>query len=122
MLLNLKKRLVSDAIQAALEICLGEWIGGETVLIFALREFNSPQLLRKPRKYLLKFMKKSGPKNPEKVRYPAGFPAGYLFGQLNLVRVVRLERTVSWSQRNPKYFFIRKVAIFSSFYSENDTF
>ena len=38
-------------------------------------------------------MKKSGPKNPEKVRYPAGFPAGYLFGQLNLVRPMRFERT-----------------------------
>ena len=93
MLLNAKKRLVSDAIQAALEICLGEWIGGETVLIFALREFNSPQLLRKPRKYHLKFIKKSGPKNPEKVRYPAGFPAGYLFGQLNLAETVGFEPT-----------------------------
>ena len=95
MLLHVKKRLVSDAIQAALEVCLGERVGGETAPFFASREFSSPQLLRNPRKYLLKFMKKSGLKNPEKVRYPAGFPAGYLFGQLNLVRVARLELTAS---------------------------
>lgn len=74
MLLNAKKRLVSDAIQAALEMCSGEWIGGETTPFFALREFSSPQLLENTRKYLLKFMKKSGSKNPEKVRYPAVFP------------------------------------------------
>ena len=86
MLLNAKKRLVSDAIQAALEVCLGERFGGETAPFFALREFNSPQLLENTLKYLLKFTKKSGPKNPEKVRYPAGFPAGYLFGQLNLAQ------------------------------------
>ena len=86
MLLNLKKRLVSDAIQAALEVCLGERVGGETAPFFASREFSSPQLLENTRKYLLKFMKKSGSENPEKVRYPAGFPAGYLFGQLNLAQ------------------------------------
>ena len=74
MLLNAKKRLVSDAIQAALEMCLGEWIGDETAPFFASREFDSPQLLENPRKYLLKFMKKSGSKNSEKVRYPAVFP------------------------------------------------
>ena len=91
MLLNAKKRLVSDAIQAALEVCLGERVGGETAPFFALREFNSPQLLENTLKYLLKFMKKSGPKNPEKVRYPAGFPAGYLFGQLNLAQWERFE-------------------------------
>ena len=73
-MLNAKKRLVSDAIQAALEMCLGEWFGGETAPFFALREFSSPQLLENPRKYLLKFMKKSGLKNPEKVRSPAVFP------------------------------------------------
>ena len=84
MCLNARKRLVSDAIQAALEMCLGEWFAGETASIFASREFSSPQLLENTQKYLLKFMKKSGPENPEKVRYPAGFPAGYLFGQLNL--------------------------------------
>ena len=83
MLLNAKKRLVSDAIQAALEVCLGEWIGGETAPFFVSREFNSPQLLENTLKYLLKFMKKSGSKNPEKVRYPAVFPAGYHFEQLN---------------------------------------
>ena len=74
MLLNAKKRLVSDAIQAALEVCLGERVGGETAPFFASREFDSPQLLENPRKYLLKFTKKSGLKNPEKVRYPAVFP------------------------------------------------
>ena len=74
MCLNAKKRLVSDAIQAALEMCLGEWFGGETAPFFASQGFNSHQLLENPRKYLLKFMKKSGSKNPEKVRYPAVFP------------------------------------------------
>ena len=47
-------------------MCLGEWIGDETAPFFASQGFNSPQLLRKPRKYLLKFMKKSGSKTPKK--------------------------------------------------------
>ena len=98
MLLNAKKRLVSDAIQAALEICWGEWIGGETAPFFASREFNSPQLLENPLKYLLKFMKKSGLKNPEKVRYPAAFTAGYLFGQLNLAQREGFEPSCGFPQ------------------------
>ncbi len=60
MLLNAKKRLVSDAIQAALEMCLGEWIGGETAPFFCFTRVQLPSVTPKTPKISFEIHEKIG--------------------------------------------------------------